>query len=572
MNGVPYTCQFATSQGEKLIYEVEGRSEAVRAGFNHFLDGAKRGDFFLAGAHYLRFDIQVLFKDRPECFQGLGEIDFTDENGVRWKGSTNWPVIFAIARKNGATLLLCDTFRFFFGSLAKVANDLKIPQQKMARPPCVLENRFPRESEKSYFLEYAMQDAVVVLPILGWIDRIWEMENLGPCISIAHQAGRLFRRNHTRVDGEIRGLDVPDKFGQLAGISAAHGGRNSAKSPDKAFPFIVENCVMYDVRSMYPWICARLLPSFIGGRWVWSDNQAITESALYRVFGRVQAGDTHYKLLINDEGDYHKPGDPLFGQWLTGYELKRALEHGFIEDCKYTGYIWEPGPESHLRHPFREYFEQCFQKKEECRDSKPALYLYYKYLANSLTGKFIATIPQLKFNQERGQYQKIRVPGLLFNSPIGALITGPGRAYLFDKEIECSSLHGATDSFVVPPWGKKPDNVGKELGQLEEVVSGAFVCGRNKLYAFLGPETGRNITGIYGETKFWHGRKILKYANHGFNGSVFDFLALVWSGRRKYKYARMAQLRESQRRPGLTALAFNQFEAEVSFGGKYQGV
>ena len=521
-------------------------------------------------------------------FAGIGEIDWTDENGVHWRGSSSWPVIFVIGRYEGRTLLLIDTFRFFFGSLASVCRDLKIPQGKLERPPCIAENRAPTDEEKPYFLEYGLQDARCVREILKWLVHIWEREDVGPCISIAHQAGRLFRRNHTRIADKIRGLDATDHFGQLGGIEAYHGGRNSVTGfPEGDEPMIVEGCAMYDVRSMYPWLCSDILPPYLGGRWVWSDSPKLEGAGLYRLFGTVEKGDAWpYQLLMSPEGELLEPGDELGGTWVTGFEIESALRHNMISGHRFSGYKWEKGEDTKKRHPFREYFSWVFAEKEKARDVQPALYLYYKYLANSLTGKFVATIPQMRM--EDGNLSKYRMPGALFNAPVGAAITGAGRAYLFEQELRSSSVHGATDSMVVPPWGMRPGNVGPGLGQWELVVEGLFVCGRNKLYAFLGEPKGK-FTGTItakgkkytteqsvpeeerkGAKKYWQGREILKYATHAFQGSVFGFLEMVFGGQRTYSYKRMVQLREASRRASLRPLQMQTFEGTLKLGGKYR--
>jgi hypothetical protein len=84
----------------------------------------------------------------------------------------------------------------------------------------------------------------------------------------------------------------------------------------------------------------------------------------------------------------------------------------------------------------------------------------------------------------------------------------------------------------------------------------------------LGPKIG-NFTGEKNGEKYFQGRKILKYATHAFQGNVFDFLNLIFSGKNKYKYRRMVHMREAQRRRGLRALTFERFEAELRYGGKY---
>ena len=270
-------------------------------------------------------------------------------------------------------------------------------------------------------------------------------------------------------------------------------------------------------------------------------------------------------------GEYIRPGVQVDGLWVTGFELRAALRHGILQGATWAGYIWERGKATGDRHPFREYFSKVFAEKESHRDKNPALYLYYKYLANSLTGKFVATIPQLEVGDNG--LEKYRVPGALFNAPVGALITGAGREFLFEAEIVAKSVHGATDSLVVPPWGNTPPGIGPNMGQLEKVVSGQFVCGRNKLYAFLGPKSG-DFTGERKDetgktTKFYEGQEILKYATHAFQGTVFEFLGMILGGRKTYQYTRMVQMREASRRPSLKPLQMTEFTGEIKLGGKY---
>lgn len=595
--GEVFTAQFSSSTGEKEVFECHGQPALVRDGFARLLKGAPPRSFILAGAHYLRFDISVLFKDTPEIFSELGEIAHEDEGGVLWKGSTNWPVIFAIARWGGRCLLLIDTFRWFPGSLADVCDQLQLPIRKLDRPKSIMENRLPREDEYEAFLDYAMVDADAALGVLKKIDSIWESEAVGPCISLAHQAGRIFRRNYTRgTAGKPVGLDAPDPFAQHHGVSAYHGGRNSLKAA--ALPLVVDNCTMYDVRSLYPHICSNVLPSFFAGRWVWTPGDSTSEIpdvGIYEISGELSAGDcAPYRLLMDAKGNYLPLGQ-VRKVWVTGFEVNEALRRGMLARLTWFGFYWSSEDEGEYspdqlrrggkysrkakKHPFREFYKETFARKEANRDVNPTLYTYYKNLANSLTGKFVSTIPRMVY--EGDQRVKIRTPGMLFNGPVGAFITGAGRVELFREEVRCQSIHGATDSLMVPPGAEHPTNVGPAMGQFEKVCQGTFVCGRNKLYAVLGPEDRGRFESLWAKgfsgpmlekgkkVKAWRGREILKYATHAFQGTVYLFLDLVFSGERGYEYTRMVQMRESQRRQGLTALTMTKFKGELQLGGKY---
>ncbi len=274
---------------------------------------------------------------------------------------------------------------------------------------------------------------------------------------------------------------------------------------------------------------------------------------------------------MDAKGEYLEPGEINTVQ--TGYEIQTAIKHGLLTDYSYQGMIWEPGASTW--HPLRAYYDGVFSAKEEHRGKNPTLYAFYKFLANSLTGKFASTIP---LEDEDGQ--KYRVPGLLYNPSVYSFITGAGRCLLFEYELQSQSIHGATDSLVVPPWGSSPAE-GDKMGDWEKAVTGTFVAARNKLYAFLGPKTHGNRTGwrdkkgqwtterLDFKTPVWEGQEITKYALHAFKGTVFQFLDAVFHGQTSYSYTRMVQIKEARRRKDLKPLQMNAFVEELKLGGKY---
>lgn len=532
-----------------------------------FLHEAKPKDFILAGFFYFRFDIQVIFADSPELFEGLGAINVEDEHGIHWRGSSQWPVIFLVGRYKGRTLLIIDAWRFFSGSLAGVCRELELPFTKLQTPACVKENRQPRPDEREAFNNYGLVDADACLEIVKRIDAIWEREQQGPCISIAHLSGKKFRRDFTMGNG----LDVPDELGQELGLLAAKGGRNSLVAQE--LPLIVENCQMFDVKSLYPYICSAILPSFYGGQWVWMMKPPIVGHGIYRLTGELLKGDCWpYRLLMDAKGEYLETGPINTVQ--TGYEIQTALKHGLLAPgYKLQGMIWEAGTEKW--HPLRAFYDEVFSAKEEHRGKNPTLYAFYKFLANSLTGKFASTIP---LEDEDGE--KYRVPGLLYNPSVYSFITAAGRCLLFEYELASSSIHGATDSLVVPPWGRGPGE-GPKMGDWELCVTGTFVAARNKLYAFLAPKTLGTYTGwtdkhgvpcekgLDAKIPCWKGQLIPKYALHAFKGTVFQFLDAVFDGQTSYTYERMVQIKESRKRKNLKPLQMNTFVEELKLGGKY---
>src|SRR6476659_3286370 len=116
--------------------------------------------------------------------------------------------------------------------------------------------------------------------------------------------------------------------------------------------------------------------------------------------------------------------------------------------------VWEEGREKW--HQLKAFYAEVFAENERYREgnpeANPTLYSYNKFLANSLTGKFASTIPLEDENNE----ETYRVPGLLYNPSVYSFITGAGRCLLFEHELASGSVHGATDSLVVPPHGTPP--------------------------------------------------------------------------------------------------------------------
>jgi len=73
---------------------------------------------------------------------------------------------------------------------------------------------------------------------------------------------------------------------------------------------------------------------------------------------------------------------------------------------------------------------------------------------------------------------------------------------------------------------------------------------RNKLYILYAKESEKTFP-----SKAFAGKHILKFAKHGFQGSVYDLERLIATNKRKYVAKHVNQLRESMNR----GLQVNQF-------------
>lgn len=584
--GRPYTFQAATDLGHRELTYVDGCAPLIRAKLYEFLDQVPDGQFGLGAFYFFRFDVQTVFFDKPDYWKGSAALDAedVDNNGVYWTGALTWPTVFLRLKRGKKKLFLIDLFRFWEGGLAKCCEKLDLPIRKMDRPACVTENREPTPEERDYFEEYALIDAEAALSLLGLLDSLWEMDGNPPSFSNAHESGRVFKKRYAP-----KGLDMPDTLALQAGEWAYHGGRNALHLPQ--VPIVIPNCTLADVSSQYPAVCYYDLPAFFGGSWIWRDNKPLDPNGIYEVL----TGNLSEKarempdFLMDHQGRYFRHADrpcnlkktkckihnhgPLAHFWFTGVELLAAMELGALELRSWWGFAWEGQDENR---PLARYMLDHYREKSATRGNE-VLYQRNKYRLNTLTGKFIATIPRGAFMAD-GSFQKWRLPGSLYNPPVAALITAHARTQIFREECRIPVFHTATDSIVIPAQYAPLDRprIQEGLGLWEKQVTGDFVCGRNKLYAFLDPEiTEKGFTGRKKDGKktliYFKGRKVLKYARHGFQGDILDFLeaATVGAPRLEYKHQHMGGIRESRRRPDMKALAMNWVDASVTFGGKY---
>lgn len=583
--GKPYTFQQATDLGHRELTYVDGCAPLIRQKFYELLDQVPNGQFALGAFYFFRFDVQTIFFDKPDYWKGSAALDAVDvdNNGVLWTGALTWPTVFLRLKRGSKKIFLIDLFRFWEGGLARCCEKLDLPVRKMEHPPCVVENREPTPDERAYFEEYALIDAEAALSLLGLLDSLWEMDDNPPSFSNAHESGRVFKKRYAPG-----GLDAPDILAMQAGEWAYHGGRNALRLP--TVPCVIKNCSLADVSSQYPAVCYYDLPAFYGGKWIWRDNKPLEPNGIYEILtGNLAEGARVLPdFLMDHQGRYFRHADrpcntkkkckihnhgPLVHSWFTGVELIAAIETGALDLRSWWGFSWE-GPNDNR--PLARYMLDHYREKSASRENE-VLYQRNKYRLNTLTGKFIATIPRGKFLGD-GSFERWRLPGSLYNPPVAALITAHGRTQIYREECRIPVFHTATDSIVIPAEYEpieRPRLV-EGLGAWEKQVTGDFICGRNKLYAFISPEiTEKGFTGRKKDGKktllFYKGQKVLKYARHGFQGDILDFLEAAISGAPalEYKYQHMGGIRESRKRKDVRALAMNWVDASITFGGKY---
>ena len=177
---------------------------------------------------------------------------------------------------------------------------------------------------------------------------------------------------------------------------------------------------------------------------------------------------------------------------------------------------------------------------------------------NALYGKFIQTrilngLSDLTFDIDEGKllFDASVQAGGLFNPFIASLITGHTRAFIHSLEHKYNALHTSTDGIQTQkkPIGLSAYGKAGTLGSVSIECSGDCLILRNKLYLFysrMDAKDKRNPRIM--RSKIFPGKKIIKYALHGFHGDAHTLEMLWKTGTRDYEYVKVNKLRESLRR------------------------
>jgi hypothetical protein len=246
--------------------------------------------------------------------------------------------------------------------------------------------------------------------------------------------------------------------------------------------------------------------------------------------------------------------------WVHGFELNEALHSGEFKPTRISGHMYDHEHDI-TASALRGFVEEFYQLKENAKD--PVLRYMYKTILNSISGKFIQT-------RKRGSctYTDIDagvtttasdlVAGGMFHPFIAAGITAHTRAKIHQLEHEYKAIHTATDGIMTLRPNAKAK--GKGLGALtvEQRNATALII-RNKCYVLYadGPKSQDSFV--------FKGKRIAKYALHGFQGSVTDLERIVATGRRKYEVNKPHRLKEALKR-GLTPNEFTTRQYTLKVG------
>lgn len=546
VRGEPNALQFYSEDVAVERIDFVNKQTACKT-FLEFCGALRKRAEHVIYIHNLAFDLVELFYGYHDRFAS-GEFDFKIG---KWRvaGCYGTPTFCRIQRDEHTTITLIDSFSFFRGSLAQGAALYCPDLPKLRRPADLGSKRYT--SKDSTFVDYAMRDAVVSYHIGKAIDELHKEFDIRQCVSIANMAERIFRHRFLTYT-----IPQPTPDIVHASLKSYHGGKNNLT----VAPGWYQGISSFDISSAYPRAMSEL-PAFSDAelykpyrikRGLMS--REVPPHGVYNVSGKT--ADCPWPVLFDHSFK------PIRGSvsdiWVQGFELNEALRSGEFKPSSISGFYYDAERDIQTS-AMRAFCEEFYHRKQT--EMNKVRRTGYKFILNSLSGKFIQTRKRqlgayIDVDSERITTASELIAGGMFHPFIASAITAHTRARIHRLEHHYKALHTATDSVFTafdPAKARKLRdrdlrvNVGG-LGGLEHETTGDLLLVRNKCYIIYS-ESGEK------QSQAFKGKRIAKYALHGFQGTVFDLEKMIATGRRKYQYNHANRLKESLNRN----LAVNDF-------------
>lgn len=488
--------------------------------------------------HNLDFDlIEFLWGVHPKLVENGGEFAF-DVGKWHISGVYGTPTFCRISNGHNTTIYLINSYSFYRGSLANAAELFCPDLPKLKRPEGLGEKKFT--AKDIAFCEYAMRDAEVAFHIGLAIEKLHQEFDLQQCVSVADMAARIFRHRFLTYC-----IPQPSREVIEMALLSYHGGKNNLACK----PGWYSHVTALDISSAYPHAMS-VLPAFSNEKLykrlrVKAMTRSVPDYGVYRVTGQV--AKCAWPCVFSHS---FKPlSGAIDSVCIQGIELNEALRSGEFKATKIDGWFYDV-ERDHQAPAFRAFVDDFYSRKE--REKDPVMRYMYKTILNSVYGKFIQTrktsrVTYVDIDAGKVTMASELIAGGMFHPFIASSITAHTRAVMHRYEHQYDALHTATDGIFTQ--SKRLPNGVKKLGSLSVEVQGDLLLVRNKCYILYsrGGET---------QSKVFKGKKIAKYALHGFQGSVHDLERMIATGRRKYEVKRPNRLRESLKRK----LTPNKFE------------
>ncbi len=476
-------------------------------------------------AHNLEFDSLVLMNldlkmEFPQILERECHWRYRD---VTINYFNEHPHFGTIAYDDGKTIHLRDTFAYFGHiALSELSIALGIGHKLEHDKDDFYTDKITRE-----FKEYAKEDARLTACIGRIIMSYHKMEDVKLSVSGPNMAMMVFRKKYFPLEELV--FDPPHesilKFWELS----YHGGKNGCY---RQVPCQIKNVNLYDINSAYPYAMTQI-PNFLNCRY-----------ETYNQFTNFDYDNEGIYLISADSiCPYNSTFDHDFlslkklqKKWITSYELKSLLNYDCLKNLTIHSAIFVITQETY--NPLAEYARTYYAKKKVEQKDSP-LYMYFKICAlNSLYGKFIE-----RRDQDESDYA-LRGPN--YNPAIASLITGFTRAQMHDIEHKTDAIHSATDAVFT--CNKMP--ISDLLGGVSCQGTGVLQLFRTKLYMFR-------------DKKF---RKLIKYARHGFHGSI-EQLEKLWNNQTcSYTYQKIPTAGEYflHKNLHLKLFGMNEYKAKIN--------
>lgn len=502
--------------------------------------------------HNLRYDLpEFLYGCERRLVENGGEFKFTAE-GWRIRGLFGAPTFCCLTdgeagqSKNKRTIYLVDSFSFYRGSLASGA-ELYCPDLPKLPPVVDIGQRriFRGSSQYNQFVEYGMRDAQVTYHIGRAIEAQHVEYDLAQCISVADLAAHIFR--HHYLDYTI---PQPSEEIVRASLDSYHGGKNNITVPPGWYPATHG----LDLSSAYPDSMSRM-PAFSNAKLYKRYRGKCSASrvppyGVYRIRGR--ASDCKWPVVF-DHGFKPLRGD-FSDIWIQGIEVNAALDAGELTIHKIDGFYYD-AEHDHQASALRNFCLDQYAKKEAAADK--VIRAGHKFVLNSVSGKFVQTRKRMLKCVVDCQTLEVQdasylYAGGMFHPFIASATTADTRATMHDLEHRSMAMHTATDGLFTTSAGlqhvrdhRRVRDKAVNLGDLTHEITGDLLLIRNKCYIMYddkpcGPRDVRSCA--------YPGRRIAKYAMHGFHGNVHQLERLAVSGERHYSAVRPNTLKQSIQR------------------------
>lgn len=532
VNGEPNTMQFYSEDIPcNDIFFVDKKTALKR--FIKWCDSRRDKAEHVVYVHVLRFDlVEFLYGAHPKLVENGGEFAFTVGD---WNvsGVYGTPTFARFTKHRSSTVLLIDSHSFFRGTLAEAAK-LYCPElPKLARPRDIGKVRIkPSDTSK---VAYAMRDAEIDYHIGRSIEALHQEFDLKQCVSIADLAARIFRHRFLTYT-------IPQPSDEIISMSldAYHGGKNAMLVK----PGWYMGTTGLDIKSAYPHAMS-CMPSMEHAKLYKRFKKALNPKSVpdygvYKVSGVVR--NDRWPCLFDH--DFSPLQGAISDVHVQGFELNEALRSREISACRVEGYYYDADRDAGAP-AMRAFVEDFYKRKETEKD--PVKRYGYKTVMNSVYGKFIQTRKQAlkayhNIDSEKSSDTHEVIAGGMFHPFIAAAITAQPRAAMHRNEHRFKAIHTATDGLFTQSKGPFPKATGK-LGNFEKDSEGDLLLIRNKLYILYGKKSAKTFP-----SKAFAGKHIIKFAKHGFQGSVFDLERLIATNKRKYQADHVNQLRESTKR------------------------